>query len=70
MAQSNVSNSAEKKEEENQKISTAEEDLESEKENKRSETLIKKEAQHPKQEQVSVQLFNKYQKQRQKYYNA
>jgi len=70
MAQTNVSNSAEKNEEENQKTNTGEEELESEKDNKRAKTIVKKEIQQASKADVSVQLFNKYQKQRQKYYNA
>jgi hypothetical protein len=70
MAQTNVSNSAEKNEEENQKTSTGEEDLESESDNKRAKTIVTKEIQQANKADVSVQLFNKYQKERQKYYNA
>jgi hypothetical protein len=70
MAQSNVSNAAEKKAEENQKNITEDDEDESEINNQRSKTLSQKDAQQAKMAQVSVQLFDKYRKERQKHYNA
>ncbi len=70
MAQTNVSNSAEKTPEENQEKIIEQEEEEADSDKKRAKIIERKEAQQKPQAQASFQLFDEYQKERQKHYNA